>query len=75
MTDEQRDQIDVVMDAEHVAYITTLGDEWPTATLEAFAETPELDIVMIMGEQSDRFQNVARRPNVSFLIAYRYGEV
>lgn len=75
MNEEQKNQIAAVMAAEQVAYITTLGDEWPTATLEAFAETPELDIVVIMGEQTDRFQNASKRSKVSFLIAHRYGEV
>ncbi|MGH7908154.1 MAG: hypothetical protein ACREP6_16155 [Candidatus Binataceae bacterium] len=75
MTDEQKNQIAAVMAAEHVAFISTLGDEWPSLTLEAFAETPELDIVIIVGESTDRFQNVSRRANVSFLVEKRFGDV
>ena len=44
-------------------------------TLEAFAETPELDIVIILGEGTDRFKNVQTRPQVSLLVTHRYGEV
>lgn len=75
MTEEQKKLIAAVMAAEHVAVITTIGDEWATSTLEAFAETPELDVVIILGETTDRFQNVKKRPHVSFLVTHRYGDV
>jgi hypothetical protein len=75
MTEEQKKQIATAMAAEHVGVITTIGEEWATSTLEAFAETPELDIVIILAESSDRFQNVKQRPQVSFLVTHRYGEV
>ncbi|MGH8006026.1 MAG: pyridoxamine 5'-phosphate oxidase family protein, partial [Candidatus Binatia bacterium] len=75
MTDEQKKQIADVMAAEHVAFISTLGESSPRATMEAFAETPEFDVVMIMGGDSDRMQNVSKRPNVSFLVTHRYGDV
>ena len=75
MTDEQRKKVADTMAAEHVAVITTIGDEWATSTLEAFAETPELDLVVIFGEGSDRFKNIQKRSNVSFLVTHRYGEV
>ena len=75
MTAEQTKQIATAMAAEHVAVITTIGDEWATSTLEAFAETPELDLVIILVESTDRYQNVKKRPQVSFLVTHRYGEV
>ncbi|HTW89216.1 MAG TPA: hypothetical protein VMD75_14540 [Candidatus Binataceae bacterium] len=75
MIEEQKKLIAAAMAAEHVAVITTIGDEWATSTLEAFAETPELDIVIILGETTDRFQNVKKRPQVSFLVTHRYGDV
>lgn len=75
MAEEQKTLIAAAMAAEHVAVITTIGDEWATSTLEAFAETPELDIVIILGETTDRFQNVKKRPQVSFLVTHRYGDV
>lgn len=75
MTEEQKKLITTTLAAEQVAVITTIGQQWATSTLEAFAETPELDIVIILGEGSDRFQNVKQRPQVSLLVAHRYGEV
>ncbi|SRR5579875_2085014 len=75
MTEEQRKKIADTMAAEHVAVITTIGEEWATSTLEAFAEMPEFDFVIILGETTDRFKNVTKRPNVSFLVTHRYGEV
>src|SRR5579864_6651395 len=75
MTDEQKKLIADVMATEHVAVISTMGDDSPTTTVEAFAETPGFDIVMIMGADSDRVKNIAKRPTVSFLVINRYGDV
>jgi len=75
MTEEQKKQIGDIMAAENVAFISTIGDESPTATVEAFAETPNFDLVMIMSGDSDRIKNVTKRPNVSFLVLNRYGDV
>ncbi len=75
MTEEQKKLIAEVMASEHVAVISTMGDDSPTTTVEAFAETPEFDIIMIMGADSDRVKNISKRPNVSFLVVNRYGDV
>ncbi|MBF6567876.1 MAG: hypothetical protein IVW54_03250 [Candidatus Binataceae bacterium] len=75
ISDDQKKPIAELMAQEHVAVINTMGDEWATSTLEAFAETPELELVIILGESSERFQNIQKRPQVSFLITHRYGEV
>jgi nitroimidazol reductase NimA-like FMN-containing flavoprotein (pyridoxamine 5'-phosphate oxidase superfamily) len=75
VTEEQRSKIANVMSEEHVAVIATLGEVWPTATLEAFAETPELDLVIIMNDKAERVANIARNPHVSFLVVNRYGEI
>lgn len=63
------------MAAENVAFISTIGDESPTATVEAFAETSDFDLIMILSGDSDRIKNVSKRPNVSFLVLNRYGDV
>lgn len=75
MTGEEKSKITALMADEHVAVVTTVGEPWPTATLEAFAETSELDIVVIMGDKAERVANIAERPHVSFLIVNRYGDV
>src|SRR5712691_4937603 len=56
---------------EHVAVIVTQGEEWPTATLQAFAETPELDLLFIMGDTAEKFQNLLRRPKVTVIVDTR----
>jgi len=75
MTEDEKSQIAALMAEEQVAVISTAGDQWPTATLEAFAETPEMDLIVIMGEKAERVANFAKRPHVTFLVANRYGEV
>src|SRR2546423_4695924 len=56
---------------EHVAVIVTQGEEWPTATLQAFAETPELDLLFIMGDTAEKFQNLSKRPKVTVIVDSR----
>ncbi|HVA77972.1 MAG TPA: pyridoxamine 5'-phosphate oxidase family protein [Candidatus Binataceae bacterium] len=56
---------------EHVAVIVTQGGQWPTATLQAFAETDAMDLVFIMGADADKFQNLVRNPNVTVLVDTR----
>ncbi len=48
--------------------IVTQGQEWPTATLQAFAETPELDLLFIMVETAEKFQNLLKRPQVTVIV-------
>ena len=43
METEQKQKIAALLAKEHVAVVATLGEEWPTATMQAFAETPDLD--------------------------------
>ncbi len=71
MTDERKQQIAALMDQEHLLVLTTNGEEWPSVTLQAFAETPEFDVVLIMSESSERFQNIKRSPKVAYLIESR----
>jgi hypothetical protein len=47
MNESQRQKLAELFAQEHVAVIVTQGEEWPTATLQAFAETPELDLLFI----------------------------
>ena len=71
MDESQRQKLAELFAQEHVAVIVTQGEEWPTATLQAFAETPELDLLFIMGDTAEKFQNLLRRPNVTVLIDTR----
>jgi nitroimidazol reductase NimA-like FMN-containing flavoprotein (pyridoxamine 5'-phosphate oxidase superfamily)/transcriptional regulator with XRE-family HTH domain len=68
MNEEQQRKIAALLAKEHVLVIATLGEEWPTATMQAFAETPKLDFVLIMLESAPKFQNLLKRPQVSLVI-------
>ena len=67
----QRQKLADLFAQEHVAVIVTQGEEWPTATLQAFAETPELDLLFIMGDTAEKFQNLLRRPQVTVIVDTR----
>lgn len=71
MTAEQRQKLADLLAHQQVLVVATQGDEWPTATLQAFAETPSLDIVLIMLENAVKFQNLRKRPQVTLLIDNR----
>jgi hypothetical protein len=71
MDESQRQKLAELFAQEHVAVIVTQGEEWSTATLQAFAETPELDLLFIMGDTAEKYQNLLRRPNVTVLIDTR----
>lgn len=72
MLDEaQQKKLAKLFAAQHVAVLVTMGDEWPTATLQAFGETDDLDLIFIMNESADKFQNLIKRPKATVLIDTR----
>ena len=71
MDESQRQKLAELFAQEHVAVIVTQGDDWPTATLQAFAETPELDLLFIMGDTAEKFHNLLRRPKVTVIVDNR----
>lgn len=71
MDSEQKQKLTALLAQEHVAVIVTQGGEWPTATLQAFAETEAPDLLFIMGGEADKFQNLIRNPNVTVLVDNR----
>jgi general stress protein 26 len=72
MLDEtQQKKLAKLFDAQHVAVLVTDGDEWPTATLQAFGETADLDLIFIMNESAEKFQNLIKRPKATVLIDTR----
>jgi len=72
MLDEtQHKKLTKLFEAQHVAVLITDGDEWPTATLQAFGETDELDLIFIMNESADKFQNLLKRPKATVLVDTR----
>lgn len=62
---EQKQKLSSLLAQEHVAVVTTQGDEWPTATMQAFAETDILEIILIMLESAPKFLNLQKHPNIT----------
>lgn len=71
MEDTQRQKLAKLFGAEHLAVLVTQGDEWPTATLQAFGETEDLDLIFIMNESAEKYQNLLKRPNATAMIDTR----
>ncbi len=72
MLDEsEKAKLRKLFDTQHIAVLVTDGEEWPTATLQAFGETDDLDLIFIMNESADKFQNLVKRPKATVLIDMR----
>src|SRR5260370_12743066 len=71
MTPEEKKKVADLLAQEHVAVLITQGEEWLTGTMQAFAETEELDIIFIMAETAEKFQNLLNRPRVTVIIDTR----
>jgi hypothetical protein len=74
--DSQRERLAVLLAEVQVAILVTQGEQWPTATMQAFAETPEFDLLFIMNDATEKFQNLLKHPYVTvFLDAREKGKV
>jgi Pyridoxamine 5'-phosphate oxidase len=72
----QRERLAALLAEVRVAILVTQGEQWPTATMQAFAETPEFDLLFIMNDASEKFQNLLRHPYVTvYLDAREKGRV
>ena len=67
----QKEKLAALLAQEHVAVLVTRGDKWLTANLQAFAETPEFDLLFIMGANVDKYQNVLKNPEVTVSVDNR----
>jgi nitroimidazol reductase NimA-like FMN-containing flavoprotein (pyridoxamine 5'-phosphate oxidase superfamily) len=72
MEQAQREKLNALLAQQHLALIATHGEEWPTATLQAFAETPELDILFIMIDSAEKYLNLIKSPKVTVFIDDRH---
>ena len=72
INDAQRQKLTALLEQQHLAIIATHGEEWPTVTLQAFAETPELDLLFIMIDSAEKYLNLIKRPKVTVFIDSRY---
>ena len=71
MEAEQRERLASLLAGEQVAILVTQGEQWPTATMQAFAETPELDLIFIMNDSSEKLQNLLKHPYVTVYVDAR----
>ena len=72
----QKEKLAALLAEVQIAILVTQGEQWPTATMQAFAETPEFDLLFIMNDGSEKFQNLLAHPNVTvFLDAREKGKV
>lgn len=71
LTAEQKQKLVNLFAKQHVAVLITQGDEWTTGTMQAFAETPDLDLVFIMAANAEKYANALKRPNVTVMVDTR----
>jgi hypothetical protein len=71
MEPAQREKLAALLTQEQTAVLVTQGEKWPTVNLQAFAPTPDLDVLFIMNETTEKFQNMRKRPEVSVLVDTR----
>jgi len=72
----QNERVAALLAEVQVAILVTQGENWPTATMQAFAETPEFDLLFIMNDATEKFQNLLKHPQVTvFLDAREKGKV
>jgi nitroimidazol reductase NimA-like FMN-containing flavoprotein (pyridoxamine 5'-phosphate oxidase superfamily) len=67
----QKEKLAALLAQEHVAVLVTSGDRWPTANMQAFAETPELEILFIMAGNAEKFQNLTKHAEATVLVDTR----
>jgi len=72
----QKERLAALLAEVQVAILVTQGEQWPTATMQAFAETSDFDLLFIMNDATEKFQNLLKHPHVSvFLDAREKGKV
>jgi len=72
----QKERLAALLAEVQVAILVTQGEQWPTATMQAFAETPDFDLLFIMNDGTEKFQNLLKHPHVGvFLDAREKGKV
>jgi len=67
----QKERLAALLAEVQVAILVTQGENWPTATMQAFAETPDLDLLFIMNDATEKFQNLLKHPYVTVFVDAR----
>jgi hypothetical protein len=71
LTPEQKEKVAKLLEQEHVAVLITQGEQWPTGTMQAFAETDGTNLIFIMGDSAEKYKNLMQRPNATVLVDTR----
>lgn len=71
LTPEQKQKVANLLAQEHVAVLITLGEQWPTGTMQAFAETEAPELIFIMGDTAEKYQNLLKRPSATVVVDSR----
>ncbi len=71
MDAEQKQKLADLYAQQHVSILTTSGKEWPTAHLQAFGQTDNLDLIFIVLAAAEKYQNLLKRPQVTVAIDNR----
>ncbi|MGE0823629.1 MAG: hypothetical protein AB7G75_18770 [Candidatus Binatia bacterium] len=68
MDAEQKQKLLDLLAQEHVPVVTTQSDDWPTAVMQAFAETSELDTILTMLESAPKVINLQNIPTLPSML-------
>ena len=71
MDAEQKQKLADLCAQQHVAVLTTQGEAWPTAHLQAFGQTDELDLIFIMLADAEKYSNLLTRPQATVVVDNR----
>ena len=68
---QQRQKLVDLCAQQHVSILTTAGEEWPTAHLQAFGQTDDFNLIFIVLADAEKYQNLLKRPQVTVVIDNR----
>ena len=71
MDAEQKQKLADLCAQQHVAVLTTQGEAWPTAQLQAFGQTDERELIFIMLADTEKYHNLLTRPQATVAIDNR----
>ena len=71
MDAEQKQKLNHLLTQQHVLVLSTQGDDWPTGHFQAFGQTNDLDLILIMLDSADKYHNLLKRPQVTAVIDNR----
>ncbi len=71
MDADQKTKLVALLSQQHLGVLITLGDTWPTGTMQSFAENDALDLIFIMNGGAEKFQNLSKRPHVTVVVDNR----